>query len=507
MKCSELFSFLNQEFALTAIQVKSDGDLSDVLLLDGGLSEFREDTLYIGHVSQLENNGPVPLNFLYWGQPMGSLPFEKTNSAWIVQENFAAVFNCVKQIFMDALRVKGEYGDMMKMILEGKSLSAILDFATQRVGNAFAVLDISGKLLAHSSPFNVPDPLWIRSVSDGYCSYDFMNHIKQMRFKGNSPKTSEAFISVCEETQITYLCSKILLGGSLMGYVFMFQDEAPIDVKSREILPSISRVAGELISRTQESSDLRSNLYHNVMSDMLAGIDLEHANVRIQVSELSFPAQMCIVKIHPLYYRGAHYVSGYLQQLLLNYFTSPPPLCYQGGIVLVLPVNDARHLEQDLVAKLTGLAEKEHLLIGISNGFTQASQLAVYYSQAEEALRFSSRMNIDGNLFYYHDYAFYGLISALPGGINPRKYDHPALSLLRSYDLENKTELYQTLKTFTETGLNQRRTAEKLFLHRNTLNYRMHRIQELTGIDLKDPDLLFQLMYSFKLDEFSSNEF
>lgn len=507
MKCSELFSLLSQEFMLTALQVKSDGELSDVLLLDGGFSEFNDDTLYVGHVSQLGNNRSVPLNFLYWGQPEESPLFDKANSARIAQENFATVFNYVKQIFTNVLRAKSEYGDMMKMILEGKSLSAILDSATQRVRNAFAVLDISGKLLAHSTPFNVPDPFWIHSISDGYCSYDFMNHIKQMRFKGNSPRTAEAFISVCEETQITYLCSKILLGGSLMGYVFMFQNEAPIDEKSREILPAISRVAGELIGRTQDSSDLRSNLYHSVMSDMLLGIDPEHANVRIQVSELNFPARMCVVNVRPLYYRGAHYVSSYLQQILQGYVTSPPPLCYKGGIVLVLPVNSAQQIKSDLLEKLSCLSNKEHLLIGISNGFTQASQLAVYYTQAEEALRFSSQMNIDGNLFYYHDYAFYGLLSALPGGIIPMTYDHPALSVLRRYDLENKTELYQTLKIFTETGLNQRRTAEKLFLHRNTLNYRMHRIQELTGIDLKDPDLLFQLMYSFKLDEFSNNEF
>lgn len=79
-----------------------------------------------------------------------------------------------------------------------------------------------------------------------------------------------------------------------------------------------------------------------------------------------------MVNIVP-FIRGVHYVLGYLQRLLQEYVTSPSPLCYKGGIVLVLPVNNARQFEPNLVAKLTSLAERAHLLIGVSNGFTQVS--------------------------------------------------------------------------------------------------------------------------------------
>lgn len=47
---------------------------------------------------------------------------------------------------------------MLKMILDGRSLSEILDVAAEKMGNPLAVLDISGKLIAHSTPFGVPGP-------------------------------------------------------------------------------------------------------------------------------------------------------------------------------------------------------------------------------------------------------------------------------------------------------------------------------------------------------------
>lgn len=506
MKYSELISMINREFTLIASNILNDSEIIDVLLLDQGIETYRNDTLYIGHLSQLNDCRAMPPNFFYYSELPDDLQFKKYNCAEIRPEDFPAVFNLVKNELMNALRTENEYVGMLKMILDGKSLSAILDAAAQRIQNAFVVLDISGKLLAHSTPFNISDPLWIQSVADGYCSYEFMSHIKQLRFKKVSPKTTEAFVAVCDENNMTYLCSKILSGSNLLGYVFMFDNEAPIDEQSREILPAISRAACELITRAQETPDLRTNLYYSIMSDMLAGIDEEHVNVRIQVSELKFPERMRVLNVRPSYYRGEHYITGHLLKTMEGMVNNPPPICHNGGIVCIVPLDEARQVQPDLMKKLSLLAVDEHLLIGISNGFTQISHLATYYAQSEDALKFALRINVEGNSFYYHDFAFWSLLSSLPNGLNIRRYCHPALDLLRKYDFENGTALYQTLKAYIEAGLNQHNTAEQLFLHRNSLSYRLKRIKELTSLDFKEADLLFQLMYSFKLEEFCENE-
>ena len=66
---------------------------------------------------------------------------------------------------------------------------------------------------------------------------------------------------------------------------------------------------------------------------------------------------------------------------------------------------------------------------------------------------------------------------------------------LVNYDRERGSGLVRTLSVYFETGSNASETADRLFLHRNSLLYRLERIQTLTGLDLKDRDsgLILQL--------------
>lgn len=50
------------------------------------------------------------------------------------------------------------------------------------------------------------------------------------------------------------------------------------------------------------------------------------------------------------------------------------------------------------------------------------------------------------------------------------------------------SELLETLVAFMENGLERKRTAAALFLHPNSLDYRLGRIRELTGLDFNSPD-------------------
>ncbi|MGF1471693.1 MAG: PucR family transcriptional regulator [Rubrobacteraceae bacterium] len=59
---------------------------------------------------------------------------------------------------------------------------------------------------------------------------------------------------------------------------------------------------------------------------------------------------------------------------------------------------------------------------------------------------------------------------------------------LADYDEDRGSDLIKTLSVYFETGANASETADRLFLHRNSLLYRLERIQELTGLDLREPE-------------------
>ena len=67
----------------------------------------------------------------------------------------------------------------------------------------------------------------------------------------------------------------------------------------------------------------------------------------------------------------------------------------------------------------------------------------------------------------------------------------PFLELVRplvNYDRDRRSDLLHTLSVYFETGTNARKAADRLFLHRNSLLYRLERIGELTDLDLKESD-------------------
>ncbi|WP_119065657.1 PucR family transcriptional regulator [Rubrobacter indicoceani] len=61
------------------------------------------------------------------------------------------------------------------------------------------------------------------------------------------------------------------------------------------------------------------------------------------------------------------------------------------------------------------------------------------------------------------------------------------ISPLERYDREHNSDLAKTLRVYFESNANASEAAQRLYLHRNSLNYRLLRVQSITGLDLGDP--------------------
>ena len=58
---------------------------------------------------------------------------------------------------------------------------------------------------------------------------------------------------------------------------------------------------------------------------------------------------------------------------------------------------------------------------------------------------------------------------------------------LEEHDRERGSALVRTLRVYFLAGANASEAADRLFLHRNSMLYRLTRVEKLTGLDLKDP--------------------
>lgn len=80
------------------------------------------------------------------------------------------------------------------------------------------------------------------------------------------------------------------------------------------------------------------------------------------------------------------------------------------------------------------------------------------------------------------------------------------LGPLIAYDGEHATELVHSLGVFLEHNRSWQRSAEELHVHKQTLVYRMHRVEELTGRDLRETADVVQFWLALRALEFAHGE-
>ena len=147
-------------------------------------------------------------------------------------------------------------------------------------------------------------------------------------------------------------------------------------------------------------------------------------------------------------------------------------------------------------------AKTESLQIGISNVFSGVEHFAPQYYQACRAMELDKRLGAGNTVCRYSDYAFFDLLCNAKPPTPLKNFCDPALETLRRYDSKNDTDLFETLGTYLQCGCSIKCTAEKMFLHRNSLAYRLKRIAELTQVDLENSNTRFLLNMSYRILRF-----
>jgi purine catabolism regulator len=104
-------------------------------------------------------------------------------------------------------------------------------------------------------------------------------------------------------------------------------------------------------------------------------------------------------------------------------------------------------------------------------------------------------------LINVRELGFYGLLLQSNSPDTLAAYARAMFKPLHDYDLAHRTELLSTLQLYFQHGGNKQSAARAAFLHINTLTYRLRKVQEMLGVDLRNPDDLLSLQFAMKVLE------
>lgn len=128
--------------------------------------------------------------------------------------------------------------------------------------------------------------------------------------------------------------------------------------------------------------------------------------------------------------------------------------------------------DQDLVIK-----------IGISRVCYDFMRLPAAFRDALEAVQLNMELDPSSAVIHYDDLGIGRLLMRLSDTEELERYCEDYLGDLIRYDRSRGTELLKTLSVVIATDGNLKEAAQKLFVHYNTLRYRLQKIKEVAGIE------------------------
>jgi DNA-binding PucR family transcriptional regulator len=153
-------------------------------------------------------------------------------------------------------------------------------------------------------------------------------------------------------------------------------------------------------------------------------------------------------------------------------------------IVVVAPVpsDGAEALAQRLAAAQGRLAERKlPLAVGMSTVYQALASVGDAY---REAASVRDRLDGDGGVVALPAMTIFDYLT-LRGDRTARRMVPPTIEQFVREDLEAGGVLLGTLQAYAAADLNAKLAAERLHIHVNTAHYRLARISERTGCDLR----------------------
>ncbi|MEH7180786.1 PucR family transcriptional regulator [Neobacillus vireti] len=130
--------------------------------------------------------------------------------------------------------------------------------------------------------------------------------------------------------------------------------------------------------------------------------------------------------------------------------------------------------------------------------YPYSNQLRTQFQQEKEYFEFAKKHLSGANILSFEK-VFPSFVAAnLPEQIKEKVYKNFSGVFLED------PELYGTIRVFLENNLNASMTAKKLYVHRNTLQYRIDKFIDKTGVQLKDFYGAFTVLLACLLFEYDN---
>jgi sugar diacid utilization regulator len=244
------------------------------------------------------------------------------------------------------------------------------------------------------------------------------------------------------------------------------------------------------MSRFQSVLEAESRLGGDLLGEMLTGIDDERARIRTHILGYDLGRQQRVAIVD--------YPSTVPQDLVFHAVRraaqnlgARPLLGSERESVIALA--EASISWQSLCSGVDAELDRTDCRIGVGGICEAAADVPRSCREARLALQLMSFGNHRSPVVLFDELGVFEILADTKDPKTVQRFAQKWLGALLDYDESRNASLVSTLTSYLEAGGNYDHSARALGVHRNTLRYRLKRIQEISGHDLGEPDVQFNL--------------
>jgi PucR family transcriptional regulator, purine catabolism regulatory protein len=396
---------------------------------------------------------------------------------------------------------------LMELALGGAGMPAIVDRLAEITGHAVAWQDLEG-LVRHASPGARSDAVAKALAADHAAVRRWAESVSVL---AADPPVHE--IRLAGTAGLARLVSPVPVRDGIGGLVSVIAPEAELDQVARLAVARAASACAIELDRERAVRRARDELEGEFVESLLAGTYSSEEAVRERAERLGFDVEgtsvVLVVRAEPgngaaraqhELLRAGH---GWIQR------RAPGALCTVrgGALAAVLPLGGERtapavhRLASDLRLECTGAVGTEQVLVGVGRPKPGIGGVRASYREADQALTMGLRLFGGGRVVGFGDLGLYRLLYALQGHPELREFYDDQVRTLVEYDRRTGAGLMRTLEAFFRCHGSPTEMAGLLHLHRNTVLYRLRRIEEIGRLRLDDPETRLNLHLCLRVRE------
>lgn len=450
------------------------------------------------------------MNLLIFNEEKKDL--KKFFSKYPVKVNYLEVFTAyndqIYQDLRDFFNTQIGMGLMAQTILNnlfyGNGIQSMADAFTRAFNNPVFVFDAGYHLIACNYEMANADPIGREIVENmGFTEKEFNlinkeNHIHEKVKKSDKPlKVFHKELGI--EQMICAIDTRKDLGHIVVNAV-----NRPFNSTDYELLIMLKEGVYQQMRKEEFINDNSGYPYEYFLKDLLDGkiATPKRYQKRLSYVNATFSDNMYCLVVETA--RSSSTLNIFLiRNRLEGLFPDTKTLMYNGEIIVLFCLPKNEELTKKDFDRIRNLCAELEIFAGISNNFTDLMVFAEYYKQALRAIEIGITENLEPGLFVYSDFFMHHIANIFFQKESEKTYCHPIMSKLLKHDRANETDLADTLYAYLLCERNISTASDYLYIHRNTMTYRLRKIESLVDINYDDPKERQYLILSYEMHKIS----